>query len=42
MALDDNQVIGFAELLHTPRPPINRPDAAELEMINYAGEPNQQ
>ena len=33
VALDDNQVIGFTELLRTPRPPINRPDAAELASL---------
>ena len=33
VALDDNQVIGFAELLRTPRPPINRPDTAELASL---------
>lgn len=33
VALDDGHVIGFAELLHTPRPPISRPEAAELASL---------
>ncbi|KAA8815316.1 GNAT family N-acetyltransferase [Bifidobacterium callitrichos] len=33
VALDDDQVIGFTELLRAPRPPINRPDAAELASL---------
>ncbi|WP_190973637.1 GNAT family N-acetyltransferase [Bifidobacterium callitrichos] len=33
VALDNDQAIGFAELLRTPRPPINRPDAAELASL---------
>jgi len=30
IALADDRVVGFIELLRTPRPPINRPEAAEL------------
>ncbi|PLS26421.1 GNAT family N-acetyltransferase [Bifidobacterium parmae] len=33
VAFADGHVIGFAELLHTPRPPIERPDAAELASL---------
>lgn len=33
IALDDDQVIGFTELLRTPRPPIDRPGAAELASL---------
>ncbi|KAB7788312.1 GNAT family acetyltransferase [Bifidobacterium cebidarum] len=33
VALDDDHVIGFAELLRTPRPPIDRPEAAELASL---------
>ncbi|KAB8289567.1 GNAT family N-acetyltransferase [Bifidobacterium avesanii] len=33
VALDDGHVIGFAELLRTPRPPIDRPEAAELASL---------
>ncbi|KFI51817.1 GNAT family N-acetyltransferase [Bifidobacterium biavatii] len=33
VALDDDHVIGFAELLRTPRPPIKCPQAAELASL---------
>ena len=33
IALNDDQVIGFTELLRTPRPPIDRPGAAELASL---------
>ncbi|MBT1173305.1 GNAT family N-acetyltransferase [Bifidobacterium amazonense] len=33
VALGDDHVIGFAELLRTPRPPIDRPEAAELASL---------
>ncbi|MCH9276624.1 GNAT family N-acetyltransferase [Bifidobacterium amazonense] len=33
VALDDDKVIGFAELLRTPRPPIDRPGTAELASL---------
>lgn len=33
IALDDEKVIGFADFLHTPRPPIERPEAAELASL---------
>lgn len=33
VALDGDHVIGFAELLCTPRPPISRPEAAELASL---------
>ncbi|MBT1171933.1 GNAT family N-acetyltransferase [Bifidobacterium sp. MA2] len=33
IALDGDHVIGFAELLGTPRPPIDRLDAAELASL---------
>ncbi|PLS24679.1 GNAT family N-acetyltransferase [Bifidobacterium imperatoris] len=33
VALDDDHVIGFAELLRTPRPTIDRPEAAELASL---------
>lgn len=33
LALDDDHVIGFVELLSTPRPPIDRPEAAELASL---------
>ncbi|NMM97931.1 GNAT family acetyltransferase [Bifidobacterium sp. DSM 109959] len=33
VALDDDHVIGFAELLRTPRPPADRPEAAELASL---------
>lgn len=33
IALADDRVVGFIELLRTPRPPINRPEAAELASL---------
>ncbi|RSX53718.1 GNAT family acetyltransferase [Bifidobacterium goeldii] len=33
VALDNDHVIGFAELLRTPRPPVDRPEAAELASL---------
>lgn len=33
VAVDADQVIGFAELLRTPRPPTDRPGAAELASL---------
>ena len=36
IALDGDQVVGFAELLRTPRQPIDRPDAAELASLYVA------
>ena len=33
IALADDRVVGFIELLRTPRSPINRPEAAELASL---------
>ncbi|PJM77244.1 GNAT family N-acetyltransferase [Bifidobacterium felsineum] len=33
VALDDDHVIGFAELLRSPRPPADRPEATELASL---------
>lgn len=33
IALADDRVVGFIELLRTPRPPIDRPEAAELASL---------
>lgn len=42
VALDGDRVIGFAELLRTPRPPIDRPGAAELASLYVASDSHRQ
>ncbi|MBW3092588.1 GNAT family N-acetyltransferase [Bifidobacterium sp. 82T10] len=42
VALDDDHVIGFAELLRTPRPPIDRPEAAELASLYVVADRHRQ